>query len=105
MKRVFLIGAFSIIGGFAGTGIASMMLTLTVNQMPKSRGTEFLGGSIPLLASGGALGFVAAFLFGHFCSKTERRQLKPKSRRSISVAVAYGVSTPVSPVLFTQFYS
>src|SRR5262245_19925648 len=69
MKRVFLIAALSVIGGFAGAGIASVFLTLTVNQMPKSRGIEFLAGGIPWLASGGALGFVAAFLFGRYLFK------------------------------------
>src|SRR5262249_903664 len=69
MKRTFLIAAFSVIGGCAGAGVASVLLTFTVNQMPKSRGIEVLAGGIPWLASGAALGFVAAFLVGRYLFK------------------------------------
>jgi hypothetical protein len=44
-------------------------VTLTANRMPKIRGIEFLAGSIPLLTLGGAIGLVAAFLFGLFLFK------------------------------------
>jgi len=65
-SRLFLIGGLSVVGGFAGTGVASVVAGLAANSMSKARGEELMSGSGPLLLAGGALGLVGGFLLALF---------------------------------------
>ncbi len=64
-----MISAFSVLGGFAGAGFAWIIVVAAAGNSSRSRGNELVAGSIPLLQLGGALGFVAGFMFAWFLFK------------------------------------
>lgn len=64
--RLFLIGALAVVGGFAGTAVASVVAGLAANSMSKTHSDEFMAVSGPLLLSGGVLGFVGGFILALF---------------------------------------
>jgi presenilin-like A22 family membrane protease len=60
MKRAWLIlsvAGFSVLAAFCGVGVVSMVLAMIANGMTKDRGDGLMANSVPMLVSGGIIGF------------------------------------------------
>jgi hypothetical protein len=60
LKRLFLRGAFAVLGGFGGVGLAWIVLALKTHPKTRSGFGELLAGCGPALAIGGLFGFFAS---------------------------------------------
>ncbi len=69
MRRIFLVGGLSVIGAFAGTGVASVLAGVVANSMARPRGVELMAASGPLLLVGGVLGLSGGFMLAVFLFK------------------------------------
>lgn len=57
--RIIPAVGFAVLSALSGIGFASIVVGILANQKPRSAADELVAGSLPTLALGGALGFVA----------------------------------------------
>jgi presenilin-like A22 family membrane protease len=59
---VFSVAGFSILAALCGVGVVSMVFAVIANHMTKDRGEGLMASSLPMLVTGGVVGFIVGLV-------------------------------------------
>lgn len=59
---VLSVVGFAVLAAFCGVGVFWMAVATIANHMTKGHGDEFVANSVPLLATGGVVGFIVGLV-------------------------------------------